>query len=494
MSDVLVVGAGPTGLALACGLRLAGVSVRVVDGAGGPAATSRANFLHARGSEVLDRLGALGTLPDESQRAMSVTTYLGGRPLTRLKFGDPELRTAGPPMVISQARVEDELRRRLARLGVEPEWGARVVCVEQDVSGVTAGLDTGETIRAGWVVGCDGTSSTVRAQAQIPAASVQLSERFLLADMHLGWDVDRSGTTGWIHPSGLLGVMPMPHLEGDLWRILAYDPEEGAGERLTDEQVLHRIREILPERTGHAEVRIGEPEWVSQFVIHRRLADAYRAGRIFLAGDAAHAHSPFGGQGMLSGLGDAENLAWKLALVVHGRAGSALLDTYEAERRPLARDVLRGTSAVTAIDVSANPIGRVVRDRILAPLMGLPWVQRKATWAASQLWVTYRRGPLGRRGGPTPRPGDRVGDLPCIGVEGAVTRLHAQLGGAWALLCPAGREASVPEPLGDLAVVLGRTDDGKDTWLVRPDGHLAWRGTDPHRMEEWLAGALGGGR
>ncbi len=496
MTDVLVVGAGPTGLALACGLRLAGVSVRVVDRAGGPATSSRANFLHARGSEVLDRLGALGSLPEESQRAMSVTTYLGDRPLARLRFGDPGLRTAAPPMVISQARVEHELRGRLAQLGVVPEWSTPLRSVEQDETEVVAELGSGEHVRARWLVGCDGTSSTVRKQAGIGAAGVRLSERFLLADVHLEWDLDRSGTSGWIHPSGLLGVMPMPHPAGDLWRVLAYDPEpDGTGDRrLTEEQVMQRIREVLPGRSGHAEVRIGDPEWVSQFTIHRRLADTYRAGRILLAGDAAHAHAPFGGQGMLTGLGDAENLAWKLALVVRGTSDASLLDTYEAERRPLARDVLRGTSAVTAIDVTRNPVGRFARDRVLAPLLGMAWVQRKATWAASQLWVSYRRGPLGRRTGAIPRPGDRVGDLPCIDAAGDASRLHDHLGGTWAILRPEGGEEWSPEVLGELAVVVDRTDGVAETWLVRPDGHLAWRGTDYAGMRHWLVATFRGGR
>ncbi|MFC7406668.1 FAD-dependent monooxygenase [Georgenia alba] len=495
VSQVLVVGAGPTGLALACGLRLAGVEVRVVDRADGPATTSRANFLHARGGEVLDRLGALGSLPEESEHAMAVTTYLGDRPLMRLRFGDPGLRTAAPPMVISQARVEGELRRRLAGLGVEPEWGNALTAASQDDEGVTATLSTGERVRTAWLVGCDGTGSTVRRVAGITAPGVRLSERFLLADVHLGWDLDRSGTTGWIHPSGLLGAMPMPHPRGNLWRVLAYDPDgdDGDGtsqERLTEQQILERVRRVLPERTGRRVV-VGEPEWLSQFTIHRRLADHYRAGGIFLAGDAAHAHAPFGGQGMLTGLGDAENLAWKLALVVRGLAGERLLDTYEAERRPLAKDVLRGTSAVTAIDVTRNAAGRFVRDRLVAPLFGLPWVQRKATWTASQLWVTYRRGPLGRRSGPAPRPGDRVADVPCRAPDGTASRLHAHLGGMWAVLVPDTGTTAISTRLGDLAVALTREDGRAETWLVRPDGHLAWRGSDPGELDTWLEETLG---
>ena len=320
--DVLVVGAGPTGLTLACALRLHGLSVRIVDRAGGPATTSRANFLHARGSEVLGRIGGLGTLPEESLRAMRITSYLGGRPLMTLEFGDPGLGTAAPPMVVSQARVEGALRDRLAALGLVPEWGRALVGLRQEPGCALAELDGGETVRARWVVGCDGTSSSTRQLADIGFPGVKLTERFLLADVHLDWDVDRGGTSGWIHPDGVIGVMPMPDPQGggDLWRVFAYDPDQG--QKPTDGEILQRIRTVLPERTG-LDVRVGDPQWLSVFTVHRRLAHTYRRGRILIAGDAAHAHSPFGGQGMLTGIGDAENLAFKLALVVRGLAADA---------------------------------------------------------------------------------------------------------------------------------------------------------------------------
>lgn len=497
-TDVLVAGAGPTGLALACGLLLQGVSVRVVDKAPGPAATSRANFLHARGSEVLARLGALGDLPEESVRAMQVTTYLGDRPLMRLRFGDPGLRTAAPPMVISQARVEAALRDRLAALGGAPEWDAGLVDVEPGGSGVTAVLGDGRTVRAGWLVGCDGTGSTARKLAGIGFPGVKVSERFLLADLHLDWALDRSGTSGWIHPAGLLGAMPMPDPDGrgDLWRLLAYDP--GNGEKPSEEEILDRFAAIIPERTGDTSARIRDAVWLSLFTVHRRLAEAYRRGRVLIAGDAAHAHAPFGGQGMLTGLGDAENLAWKLGLVVRGVAGEPLLETYEAERRPLATEVLRGTTAVTRINITRNAAGRFLRDQVAVRMFGLPWIQRRATYTASQLWVSYRKGPLGGPGR-KPRPGDRIADLDCMRADGTPVRLHAELGGRWALVAPSadagGLVAAARGRLGQHVVLLRPVGEGPgDALLVRPDGHLAWRGRDATGLGRWLDGVLQDGR
>ncbi|WP_234790667.1 FAD-dependent oxidoreductase [Mycolicibacterium wolinskyi] len=491
--DVLVVGAGPTGLTLACSLRLHGLSVRVVDRAPGPATTSRANFLHARGSEVLNRIGALGTLPDESLRAMRITNYLGDRPVMTLEFGDPGMRTASPPMVVSQAKVEAALRARLAELGVTPEWGLPLRAAHQDTDMVVAEVGDGEVIRARWLVGCDGTSSTTRELTGIDFPGVKLGERFLLADIHLDWDLDRAGTSGWIHPDGVVGAMPMPSSGTDnLWRLFVYDPT--LREKPSETDILERIKQILPQRTGRR-VQIGDAEWLSVFTVHRRLADTYRRGRILIAGDAAHAHAPFGGQGMLTGIGDAENLAFKLALVVRDRASDALVDTYEAERRPLATEVLRGTSAVTRVNVADNPVGRFVRDHVATRIFGLAVVQRWTTYTASQLWVSYRKGPLGGRGR-KPRPGDRIPDSACSRADGTSTTLHSELGGRWALLVPTGTPGvvdAVHRRLGDFVVVLFH--GGDQMMLIRPDAHLAWRGRpdDVDGLDHWLCAALRSG-
>lgn len=405
--------------------------------------------------------------------------------------------TAAPPMVVSQARVEAVLRARLADLGVTPQWGNGLAGLAQDGAGVSAKLADGRTIRSQWLVGCDGTSSTARKAVGIASAGVKLSERFLLADVHLDWDLDRAGTSGWVHPDGIVGAMPMPDSDGrdDLWRLIAYDPGGDDG-KPSEAAILDRIAQILPARTGRV-VSVGDPEWLSVFTVHRRLAEAYRQDRVLIAGDAAHAHAPFGGQGMLTGIGDAENLAFKLALVVRGLAGSGLIDTYEAERRPLAVEVLRGTSAMTRVNVASNPIGRFLRDHVASRVFSLAVVQRWATYTASQLWVSYRKGPLGGRGR-KPRRGDRVADLGCVRADGTPSRLHRELGGRWALLHPAGsahdRAGRVARHrLGDYVASLAY--DGDQTMLIRPDAHLAWRGRagDAAGLDRWLTAALGRG-
>lgn len=277
--DVLVVGAGPAGLAVACGLLMHGARVRVVDKAGGPATTSRANFLHARGSEVLDRLGALDDLPARSVRAMKITTYLGDKPIMQLRFGDPERRTAAPPMVISQADVEAALRDRLTQLGGEIHWGTALIDLHQGHAGVAATVGD-DHVQASWLVGCDGAASITRRLAGIGFPGVKLSERFLLADVRLDWNLNRSGTTGWIHPDGMIGAMPMPDDSDRLWRLIAYDPGQPA-EKPAEPEILARLSRILPERTGR-DVSITDAVWLSVFSVHRRLADTYRRDRVLL--------------------------------------------------------------------------------------------------------------------------------------------------------------------------------------------------------------------
>ncbi|MBO2449429.1 FAD-dependent monooxygenase [Actinomadura barringtoniae] len=479
MDDVMVVGAGPTGLVTACALLGQGVPVRVVDRADGPATTSRALILHARGVQVLDRLGALGDLPDRVIRVQGVAVYANGARVAKVALDQAR---ASTPMIVSQAEVEAALRRRLAELGGEIEWNTEVTGATQDEDGVTVGLDDVERTRAGWLVGCDGAHSRVRALARVPFPGVPLGERFLLADVHAKWDADRHTTAAWLHRDGLLLAFPLPGAS-DLWRLIA-GLQPG-----TDDvpDVTAAFTQIFRDRTGGAGPAIRATEWTSVFRIHRRLAGDYRNGRMLLAGDAAHINSPIGGQGMNIGIADAENLAWRLALVIGGQADSALLDTYRDERRPAAAGALTGTTAVTRLLLGANPIVRTVRDR-LASAAGVPAVHRLALDKASQLGLSYRSGPLspggvlrrhaprawgGRRGRRGLQPGDRVPDRACLRADGSRTRLYAELGRGFVLLGEP--DPRVRELLGDRVSVLSPLNGHGHGMLVRPDGHLAYR-------------------
>jgi 4,5-epoxidase len=416
---VIIAGAGPTGLALACGLRQIGVDVRIVDAAAGPATTSRALGLQPRGVEVLARLGALGDLPDKAVRLRSLR--INGAVALDMGF----LRDAGQ-LIVSQAWVEERLRDRLSALGVEIEWNTPISTV--------SGWD--------WLVGCDGAHSAVRKMAGIAFEGEPVMENFLLRDVHGEWDLDRESIHLFVDGSSITSVFPLP---GGVWRVMSPN-----GERWTPGP-------------------IEEVEWESTFRIHRRQAVAYRRGNVLLAGDAAHIHSPLGGQGMNTGLGDADNLAWKLALVVRGSAGEELLDTYEAERRPIGARVLAATTPATRLAMGPGVVTRTIRDRVLWPLLGLPVVQRRLVRFTSQLDVKYS-GPLavGRRGG------ERV---PAFARTGE-----------WVLAGPSTCLEVARERLGDVV----HHERAGDTLLVRPDGHLAWRGpSNPERLSAWLNEVLG---
>jgi 4,5-epoxidase len=494
--SVLVVGAGPTGLALACGLLGRGVSVRVVDSAVGPATTSRALGLQPRGVEVLDRVGALGDLPALGIGVRQVVVHIGGREIGRLAVGAPTRLARQPGLLVSQAEIEGGLRHRLGQLGGAVEWGRELLGVDLAGTGIAAALDGGEIARAGWVVGCDGAHSVVRKAAGIGFPGVALVERFLLADVRAALPLVRDNVSVWLDGESMLAAFPLPGT--DLWRLMAPAPDPGGA---TDPAaVLAQLTALLAQRSGIAPAAVEQALWTSTFRFHRRLADSYRAGRVLLAGDAAHIHSPFGGQGLNTGLGDAENLAWKLALVVSGHAAPALLDTYEAERRPIAEQVLASTSGMTRIMLGGSGAVRLVRDHVLVPLMNLPLAQRLISEQASQLRISYRRGPLGARSLRRPRPGDRMPDLACHRSDGTPTRLHAALRPSWGLLA---EDPVIRERCADTAAQLLGTDNvarlapavgqsRRTALLVRPDAHLAWRGTDHTALRRWLTETLHG--
>jgi 4,5-epoxidase len=410
--------------------------------------------------------------------------------------------------VISQALVEAELRRRVGELGGEIVWGREVAAAKQDGHGVSVGLADGGQCRVGWLVGCDGAHSRVRQLAGVGFAGVALAERFQLVDVHAELPLSRQSIHLWLDGDGALGAFPLPG--PDLWRLMAPAADPGTETDLVaDDAVVAEIAGLLGQRTGCDPALIGDPDWVTSFRVHRRLAATYRSGRILLAGDAAHVHSPFGAQGMNSGIADAENLAWKLAMVVNATAQAELLDSYQAERRPVAANGLGWSGAAASLSLGRRVWARLLRDRAIIPLLNKASVQRRAWENLSQLKVTYRSGPLGRRArkqwffGRGPLPGDRVRDVHCLrSKDGRQTTLYAELGNNWALVMPGrmarGEYAAVAaKRLGDdgVTTLVADHDPTGEIMLVRPDAHLGWRGrADPDALDRWLTAMARRGR
>jgi 4,5-epoxidase len=505
--DVLIAGAGPTGLTLACGLLANGVAARVVDKAAGPAETSRALGLQPRGIEVVERLGALDDLPERALEVERIVVHINGQPAASVSVGQRTELVTRPGLVISQADVEAGLRRRVAELDGEIEWGREVIAAEQDPDGVTVSLADGGQSRVGWLVGCDGAHSRVRELAGVGFPGVPFAERFLLVDVHADLTLSRHSISVWLAGDSVFGAFPLPGQ--DVWRLMAPAPDPGTvAELATDEAVLAEVARLLGERTGCDPSLIRDPEWVTSFRVHRRLADTYRNGRILLGGDAAHVHSPFGGQGMNTGIGDAENLAWKLAMVVNATAEHKLLDSYEAERRPIAAKAIKSTGAASNLILGNHVLARLLRDRVVVPLMNKASMQRRVWENLSQLKVTYRNGPLGREArkwlsGQGPLPGDRVPDFACVRAhDGGPTTLHAELGSKWALVMPSRtvrdeHAAVVAKRVGDDGVItlVADQDSDEEIMLVRPDAHLGWQGrADPDALDRWLTAVARHGR
>ena len=396
-TDVLIVGAGPTGLTLACELLGRGVSCRIIDKAASPATTSRALGLQPRTLELFDTMGIIDQVLATGGPVTDANLYAGDRLLLTLSAaGLRDLDTPYPRLWITpQASVERPLIERLLELGGTVERSRALAKFRQTDSRVVATVkrgdsDEAEEIHAGWLVGCDGAHSRVRKTLGVSFEGSTYEERFLLADVDVDWVRERDRTHTWFPPDGMLTIFPLPGTSQ--WRIFAV--VEGG---TTPPVSLELFQRLFSRRTGDVKTTLSNPTWMSDFTINRRMVDRYRIERVFLAGDAAHIHSPFGAQGMNTGIQDAYNLGWKLALVVQGNASDRLLDTYEEERLPVARRVLTQTDSNTRILLSDNPVMRFLRERVLT----LDVVQAYAARRSSQLFVNYRSSSLSRSHGGT---------------------------------------------------------------------------------------------
>ena len=341
-----------------------------------------------------------------------------------------------------------------------------------------------ETITAGYVVGCDGAHSRVRRELGLTFHGHPYPQDWLLADVLLDWDLREDATHAFFRPDGL-PVIFFP-MRGHRWRLTL----PFAGSRAAQAPTLEEIQHLTDQRAPRP-VTVSDPTWLANFRCHRRSASAYRRGRVLLAGDAVHIHTPAGGQGLNTGMLDAHNLGWKLALVASGRAPDALLDTYGTERRPVAEKVLELTHVLIRYGTMSHPVKRRVRDIVVPALGRTPVIQRRAARRISQIYVSYPPGPVARQDGGrgAPRVGQRMPDIQ-VSVGSQAATLHSVLrGGRHVLVVPASHLSSV---LGDSALRLyGQTwtsllptsrnrpdlvtTDGPVV-LVRPDGHVAARG------------------
>jgi len=473
--DVIISGAGPTGLMLACELRLHAVSVLVLERLAEPDQTVKAGSVNVPSAEAFYRRDLLQELAAAQEENMSrFRAFQKGRPATppprfaghfaalwlsadNLDESDPELNGHGPVDEIgfvAQQQLEAILARRAVELGVEIRRGVELTGFEPGDDGVTVRAGA-ETLRAGWLVGCDGGRSLVRKLAgfEFPGTAPEITGHQAMVEMT---GAERLGTGWTTTPTGIYAHGPMP---GRILTVEFDGPPDDRDAPVTREELEKSIRAV-----SGVDVSVRAVRSATRFTDNARQATTYRIGRVLLAGDAAHVHSPFGGQGLNLGIGDAVNLGWKLAGVVQERLPEALLDTYTSERHPIGAWVLDWTRAQIALmrpDPHARALRAVVAD-LVDSTDGTTYFVKKI----SGVWQRY----------------DLPGDHPWVGrsapdlalADG--TRLADHLhGGTGLLLDLGGLESTV-----DDRVPLLRTEchDHPDLpgVLVRPDGIVAWAG------------------
>ena len=407
-TSVLIVGAGPTGLALACVLARRGVSFRIIDKTPEYFAGSRGKGLQPRSLEVLEDLGVIDRILANGRfhlpfRAYDGTTVLGDHDMHADRFPTPDIPYASP-LIIPQWRVEQILRERLAGYGSGVELSTELIGFTQNSAAVIAtlrGPDGTEQLAAEYMVGADGGRSLVRKELGVGfEGETWKDERMLVGDVRVD-GLDRDHWHSWPkHPAGWVALCPLPSTDAFQFQG-QIAPDE------PDEPALARFQQIVDERTGRSDIRLHDATWLSLYRANVRMVDRFGVGRVFLAGDAAHVHSPAGGQGMNTGIQDAYNLGWKLGAVLAGAPGE-LLQTYEEERLPVAAALLGITTKLHRTAFTGN-----LSDQRRGP-------------ETLQLGIHYRESSLARdeRAAPASlQAGDRAPDAPCHNTAGKPIRL-----------------------------------------------------------------------
>lgn len=476
MAPVVIAGAGPTGLMLACELRIAGVETVLLERLAEPTGQSRALALHARSAEVLDQRGLLD--PFLAEGVVWPSGHYAGLRLDMNRLDGRHKYTLHVP----QSRVEHLLEKAAVELGADIRRGHEVTGLVQRDEGVevTVGVDSGEyRLTGSHLVGCDGAHSTVRTLAGIDFPGEPSSLWGVLADVD-AFDAPVGIREAIISPRGWFSVIP---LDDKLTRLMFIqdDPPEGDVENLTSDQLRAMVREM----TG-MDVEIGRPQWSSRFGDATRLAERYRDGRVFLAGDAAHIHFPLAAQGMNTGIQDAANLGWKLAATIRGWAPAGLLDTYHTERHPVGEFVCGNVRAQIALTF---PVDRMAPARdLLSRLLEFDDVH---DYLAGRMSGTDIRYGGAETDDVDPVLGRRLPDATLSTADGGTTVLGTLRGGRGVLLDLSGRaDLSTVRDWADRVDAVAAAPVPElpaGAFLLRPDGHVVWHG---HAGDDALADAL----
>ena len=494
-TDVLVVGAGPTGLMLANQLVRRGVRVLIIDRHAGPSLQTRALGVQARTMEIYQKLGIVDRAFELGKRGTGANLWAQGRWMARVPLGEAGQSVSPYPFILILGQDDNEriMGEKLRELGASVQWNTELVGLDQEPDRVTATLKladgTNRKMQAAWVAGCDGAHSSVRELNGITFPGAPYEHVFFVADTEATGSMVPDEVNVYLRRQGFHLLFPMRGK--DHWRIVGILPPDLRKGDVKFEAVIPSLR-----AEAGAGLSIKACTWFSTYRIHHRAASRFRDRRCFLLGDAAHVHSPVGAQGMNTGLQDAYNLAWKLALVVKYKAEASLLDSYEEERVPVARQLLNSTDRAFRLVVSDNWLAGLFRTKILARIgswaMTFRRIQKIAFRVISQTGIGYRKSSLSESleglPGNAPRGGDRFPWMHLkLRTNGPVEDLFQKLDDTQLNLIVIG-QPSRPEDLpglGDLLCIhvipadpvndveLARAQIPQPSFfLVRPDGHV----------------------
>ena len=501
--DVVVVGAGPVGLVAACELARHGLAVRVIDKLPAPTEESRAIVVHARSLEMFERMGVAGEVIHSGVKSLAMQMYASGRRLARIELGQVD---SAFPFTITTPQTETEriLTARLNGLGVSIERGAELTALRQDADAVHLTLLHADGAREGvdtsWVIGADGSHSTVRALLGTKLIGSFKGERFILGDVEAEYSLDHASMHTYFSPSaGPLLVFPM---RGARVRLIAQvdDPD---GRPVATNPAQAELQQIVDARAGG--IHITRSHWLTEFEIHHAQVPAYRTGRAFLAGDAAHVHSPAGGQGMNTGMQDAFNLGWKLAMTVHGTGGQRLLDSYQAERHRVAANVIEFSTRLTQIGTLRSELAIKLRNELVHAASGLAPIRHAIANELEEVALSYRGSPIvtGHHRHARVAAGDHAPHVADVAVQDQMSEAwRPGFGGHIIVTVAAPGEA--PEPVKDSGgarqvLITPATDRGIDGYyaaiadpdrvvasryglraggrvIIRPDGYIGYIG------------------
>ncbi len=465
MPDVLIVGAGPVGLTLANDLARRNVDFRIIDELETPTIRSRAHGMQARTLEALDVLNLAEPMIAAGQHPQPPLLMMhGAKLLARVDFGNMQHSPYRYPyqFVIWQQRVEQVLNDALLKAGHFIERSTKLLDIAMDDNGVTAKVErdgTQEHVRASWIVSCEGGRSVVREKLGLKMRGAgKLRGTFLIGEVDMDWKRSRDQMYEWWHDAGIATALYIDFTQR--WHVLV----EHSGEQITQDAQLDLMNAFFRERTQE-NVNITNPAWIVDTVFYNGMPDRFIVGRAILAGDAAHVHIAAGGQGMNTGIQDALNLGWKLALTVSGAANAALLQTYESERWPNARAVLRATQLYRKIQLPRGWFGRTLAAALFNAMRIGPLGDALLGRRVGMLGIHYRKSTLSRQQSKRYRrdtsAGYRVPDLPCRTATTALRLFDVIRGTRATLLLFAGQapDASVLNALHMIASEMSALSD-----------------------------------